>query len=320
MPPARPVPPIERLSPADGRAAMLRVDGVHFAHPGGRAQLTDVHMQAHSGEVVCLLGPNGAGKTTLLRIVLGLLPHTRGSIAFAGRRLDALGARERARLAAYVPQTAASAFPFTTLDMAVMGRTPHIGAMRTPSVADRRAARDVLAGLGIDHLADQAFASLSGGEKALTLVARAVVQEASMLILDEPTAALDLGNATRVMGVLRGLARDGRTVVMTTHQPDHALREADRAVLLFDGRVVAEGHPSAVLTAERLTEVYATPIVVGDLPLPGGSVPVCIPMPAHDPCQTARPAHAVPPAGAVPTASHDFAPSDDLRRMTHDEP
>ncbi len=274
-------------------SAALEVAGVHFAHPGGRAQLTDVSMEALPGEVVCLLGPNGAGKTTLMRIILGLLPHTRGRIAFAGRRLDALSARERARLAAYVPQTAASTFPFTTLDMAVMGRTPHIGVVRTPSAPDRRAALGALVDLGIDHLADQAFASLSGGEKALTLVARAIVQEARMLLLDEPTAALDLGNAAHVMGVLSGLARSGRTVVMTTHQPDHALREADRAVLLCAGRVVAEGRPAAVLTAERLSEVYSTPIVVGDLPLATGSVPVCIPMP-HDPA-TRNPHPAIPP-------------------------
>ena len=257
---------------------MVRLDGVHFEHPGGRARIVDVSVAADAGEVVCLLGPNGAGKTTLLRLLLGLLQATSGTIELDGRPLRDLGARERARLVAYVPQSVTSAFPFTALDLAVMGRTPHLRALSTPSPADRLTAHDVLDDLGIAHLSDQSFASLSGGEQALTLMARAVVQEARMLVLDEPTAALDLGNAARVLAVLRALAATGRTVVMTTHHPDQALRDADRAVLLQDGRVIAHGPPGEVLTAERLTEVYRTPVTVGALALADQSLPVCVPL------------------------------------------
>lgn len=262
---------------------LLEIAGVHFAHPGGRAQLVDVGLVAMPGEVVCLLGPNGAGKTTLLRLLLGLLKRTSGTVLFDGKSLDRLSRRRRARLVAYVPQSVSTAFPFTTLDMTVMGRTPHIGAMSTPSAADRAAARKVLSDLGIEHLADQSFASLSGGERALTLMARAIVQEARLLVLDEPTAALDLGNAARVLTVVRDLAREGRSVVMTTHNPDQALRDAHRAVLMRAGRVIAQGPPGEVLTSERLTEVYGTPVAVGDLPLPGhdAPIPVCVPCDDH---------------------------------------
>ncbi len=256
----------------------IELTGVHYAHPGGRARVTDVHLSIGPAQVACLLGPNGAGKTTVLRLLLGLLTPDRGSVRVGGDDLRSLGARQRARRIAYVPQSTQTAFPFTALDMAVMGRTPHLGSTGSPGPRDRRDARRVLADLGIERIADQAFASLSGGERALTMVARAIVQEAQMLVLDEPTAALDLGNAARVLDVVADLARTGRTVVMTTHQPDHALRGADVAVLLADGRVEACGPPREVLTADRLSRVYGTPVHVGSLRVDGRAdpVPVCV--------------------------------------------
>lgn len=280
---------------------ILEMSGVHFAHPGGRARLVDVRMRVEDGDVVCLLGPNGAGKTTLLRLLLGLLRGARGHIAMAGVPVHQLSARERARLVAYVPQSANTTFPFTALDMAVMGRTPHVGFLRTPSAADRRAAWDVLADLGIERLADQSFGSLSGGERALTLMARAVVQEARMLVLDEPTAALDVGNSARVLAVVRTLARQGRAVVMTTHDPDQALREADQALLLQGGRIVAQGPPTHVLTSARLSEVYGTPVEVGMIRLSTGDVPACVPLPASPPVAGESP---ILPASSSPTLSH----------------
>ncbi|MEV5412175.1 ABC transporter ATP-binding protein [Thermopolyspora sp. NPDC052614] len=150
---------------------------------------------------------------------------------------------------------------------------------RTPGPKDRRLAWEVLDDLGIGHLADHSFASLSGGERALTLIARALVQEARILVLDEPTAALDLGNAVRVLGVVAEMSRRGHTVLMTTHQPDHALRGAHRAVLLCDGRVVANGKPAEVLTAATLSDVYGTPIQIASVVMPGRREPVlaCVP-------------------------------------------
>jgi ABC-type cobalamin/Fe3+-siderophores transport system ATPase subunit len=243
--------------------------------------LTDVSLSVHETDVCTLLGPNGAGKTTLLRCVLGLLTPERGTIRVAGADTAELSARQLARLVAYVPQTTTITFPFTTLDIAVMGRTPHLSMTATPSAADRRAALATLAGLGIDHLAERPFSLLSGGERQLTLIARALVQQAPVLILDEPTAALDYGNEVHLLRVVAELAAAGRSVLMTTHQPDHALTYATRAVLMRNGTIIADGSPADVVTSGSLTELYGTPIHVAEVALPGsvgGGVRTCIPV------------------------------------------
>ena len=275
----------------------VEISGLGFSYGRGGHRLTDVSLSVHEAEVCILLGPNGAGKTTLLRCVLGLLTPEHGTIRVAGTDIADLSARELARRVAYVPQTSTITFPFTTLDIAVMGRTPHLSVTATPSGADRRAALATLAGLGIDHLADRSFALLSGGERQLTLIARALVQQAPVLILDEPTAALDYGNEVHLMSVVAELAAAGRSVLMTTHQPDHALTYATRAVLMRHGAIVADGSPADVVTSESLSELYGTPIHVARVALPGPGaryartcIPV-VPIPAV-------PIPAVPPGGA----------------------
>lgn len=259
--------------------AAVQIDSLCYAHPGGRHELREVSIEVGRGQVAALLGPNGAGKTTLLRCLLGLLTPRSGSTRILGENIAALPARRRAQLLAYVPQGTATVFPFTTLDMAVMGRTPHLSTTATPSAGDRAHALSVLESLGLAHLADQSFASLSGGERGLTLVARALVQESEVLILDEPTAALDLGNAVRVLSVVAELAERGHTILMTTHQPDHALRGADHVVIMANGQVQAQGSPGQALTGPLLSEIYGTPIDIGATQLPGleQSVPTLVP-------------------------------------------
>lgn len=250
-------------------SAAVEIRNLRFAHPGGRHQLRDVSIDVKPGQVAALLGPNGAGKTTLLRCLLGLLTPDSGTTRIGGYDIVKLPARQRAQLVGYVPQGTNTVFPFTTLDMAVMGRTPHLNTMATPKASDRRYALSVLDSLGLAHLADQAFASLSGGERSLTLVARALVQESQVLILDEPTAALDLGNAVRVLSVVNDLAEHGHTIVMTTHQPDHALRGADHVVILANGQVRAEGNPRTALTGDLLSDIYKTPIDIATARIAG---------------------------------------------------
>jgi ABC-type cobalamin/Fe3+-siderophores transport system ATPase subunit len=163
----------------------------------------------------------------------------------------------------------------------VMGRTPHLRMTATPSAADRRAALATLENLGIDHLADRSFSLLSGGERQLALIARALVQQAPILVLDEPTAALDYGNEVHILSVVADLAAAGHSVLMTTHQPDHALSYATRAVLMRDGAIVADGPPEQVVTSDSLSWLYGTPIHVARVALPGpgapGEVLTCIP-------------------------------------------
>jgi iron complex transport system ATP-binding protein len=263
-------------------ATGVEISELSFAYPRDGHRLRNVSLAIHQTEVCCLLGPNGAGKTTLLRCLLGLLAPERGTISVLGTDITELSARQLARSIAYVPQSTTTPFPFTTLDIAVMGRTPYLGVTATPSVADRRAALHQLEQLGIEHLAQRSFSQLSGGERQLTLLARALVQQAPILILDEPTAALDYGNEVRILHVISELARTGRTVLMTTHQPAHALTHANRAVLMRHGTVIADGPPNDVVTSEQLSDLYGIPIHVTQVTLPGGpghDVRTCIPIP-----------------------------------------
>ncbi|WP_020500536.1 ABC transporter ATP-binding protein [Sciscionella marina] len=258
----------------------VTVDGLEFEYRNGGHRLAGVSLHVAEAEVCALLGPNGAGKTTLLRCVLGLLAPRRGSITIAGQDITTLSTRELARLVAYVPQSTGITFPFSTLDVAVMGRTPHFGMIGTPSRTDLNAAESMLDLLGVGRLAERPFASLSGGERQLVLLARALLQQAPVLVLDEPTAALDYGNEIHLLGVIAELASAGRTVLMSTHQPDHALAHATRTVLMRDGRITADGPSHEVITGERLTELYGTPLHVTDVSLPEGQrIRTCVPVP-----------------------------------------
>lgn len=240
----------------------IEVERLSFDYGDGGHRLIEVSLSVPQGQICCLLGPNGAGKTTLLRCVLGLLSARSGSVRISGQPIDSLSRRELARQIAYVPQTSSTPFAFSTLDIAVTGRTPYLGAMSSPSAADRRAAAAVLDELGIGALAERPFSVLSGGERRLALMARAVVQDAPVLVLDEPTAALDFGNEARILRVVAELATSGRTVLMTTHQPSHALLCADQVVLLSGGRLIADGPADEVVTAQRLSDLYGVAVRV----------------------------------------------------------
>lgn len=251
----------------------IEIRGVVFSYRDrgrDREQLHDVTFNVPEGAVCCLLGPNGAGKTTLIRCIVGFLTPDQGSIRLTGRDRHTLTTRQLARLVAYVPQSTSTVFPFTALDVAVMGRTPHLAPTSMPSRKDHRKARDTLDQLGIGHLASRRFTQLSGGERQLVLLARALVQEAPILVLDEPTASLDYGNEIRILDVIRGLASSGRSILMTTHQPNHALWWADLAVLLSGGAVQATGAPREVVTSDALTTLYGVPIHLGPLRMSEG--------------------------------------------------
>jgi iron complex transport system ATP-binding protein len=224
----------------------------------------DVSLEA--GEVLALLGPNGGGKTTLINTLLGLIPPLGGEVRLAGRSLDRLSVRERARLIAYVRQVHAGVFAFPVEDVVLMGRSAHGGLLSRPSARDRQVAAATIARLGIGHLAARPYTMISGGERQLALIARALAQEPRIVVLDEPTASLDFGNQGKVMREIRALSASGLAVVFSTHDPNHALRFADRAMLVRDGLCVASGESRAVLTQATLEDLYRAPIetLVGD--------------------------------------------------------
>ena len=212
------------------------------------------------GEVLALLGPNGSGKTTLLKTLLGLLVPKAGEVRLDGAALSARSIRQRARLIAYVPQVHVATFAFPVEDVVLMGRTAHGTLFSRPTAKDREVAAAGLERFGIANLATRPYTMISGGERQLVLLARALAQEPQFVVLDEPTASLDFGNQGKVMREIRALAESGHGVLFTTHDPNHALRTADRAYLLRDGKRIADGAVGSVLTRERLEELYLTRI------------------------------------------------------------
>ena len=209
-----------------------------------------------TGEVLALLGPNGGGKTTLLKTLLGLLKPKAGEVRLGDKPLDNYSIRERARVVAYVPQVHISTFAFTVETVVLMGRTAHGSLFSRPSGQDRAVAQAALARFGIAALASRPYTMISGGERQLVLLARALAQEPQFIVLDEPTASLDFGNQGKVMREIRALAKSGHGVLFTTHDPNHALRAADRAYLLREGTRIADGPVATVLSREQLEALY----------------------------------------------------------------
>ena len=236
----------------------------HNLSIGYRDRVVGSHLDIslRPGEVLALLGPNGGGKTTLLKTLLGLLPPKGGEVQLGGRPLTSYTARERARHIAYVPQSHAATFAFDVETIVLMGRTAHGTLFSRPSAADRVIAIRMLERFGIAHLAGRPYTNISGGERQLTLLARALAQQPQFVVLDEPTASLDFGNQGRVMQEIRALGASGHGVLFTTHDPNHAMRAADRAFLLRQGVRLADGEVRTVLNREQLEALYSAKLAV----------------------------------------------------------
>jgi len=224
--------------------------------------------------VTTLLGPNGAGKTTLLKACAGLLPASGGKVLVDGTNLAERSPRRRARLLAYLPQSHRPVFPFSVAEIVLMGRWSHASALGGYGRGDRRAAERAIELVGIEALAGRPYTQLSGGERQLVLLARAVAQDASVLILDEPESGLDFGHRQGLMILLRRLAAEGRSILLSSHFPENALWFADQAVLLAHGRVVASGPPEETVTANALHGLYGVAL---RLERTAGGRAVCVP-------------------------------------------
>jgi iron complex transport system ATP-binding protein len=256
---------------------MLEVESLAFGFPG-RTIGRDVSFELGAGEVMCVLGPNGGGKTTLFRTVLGLLASHDGKILLDGRAIDSLSRQEIARLIGYVPQGHSGYFAYTMRDFVLMGRTAHVGIFSTPSKQDLEVADRALASLGMAQLAARPITEVSGGERQLALVARALAQEPRLLVLDEPTAGLDFGNQVRVLERIAALAQTGIAILFSSHDPDHAFLCAQRALLLAEGRALEIGAPRDVIRPDTLQRLYGVSVQV--LPLAGGGH-TCLPAIGH---------------------------------------
>ncbi|MFV0252189.1 MAG: ABC transporter ATP-binding protein [Beutenbergiaceae bacterium] len=249
---------------------------------GKKQVLHDVQFAVDSGEVMCILGANGAGKTTLFKSILGLLPMQAGALRING---EDIGQWPRARVAqsiGYVPQSSNPPFSYTVMDVVLMGRTAYLKSYQSPREADEEIAVAVIERLGITRLMGRRYLELSGGEKQLVLIARALTQQPEILVMDEPTTGLDFGNQQLVLEQVHLLAHEGLAVVMSSHFPDHAFLYGDQALMLRDGTVYALGSPREVITETSMDELYEvqTKIIATGLRSKrvGTEIQTCIPL------------------------------------------
>ena len=243
----------------------LIIENLSFSY-GKREVLRELSFTAEAGELLAILGPNGVGKTTLFKCVMGLERRYAGRITADGADLAALTPRERAHRVAAIPQAHPLSFRYNAFDMVLMGTSHTLSPFGVPGEKERAAAREAMARVNIEHLADRPFDRLSGGEQQLVFIARALSQQAKTLLMDEPTSSLDYGNRLRVLQVARDLARSGYTVLLSTHDPQHALWFADRALALKAGQALALGTPPQILTSDLLYELYGCRIDLYDTP------------------------------------------------------
>jgi iron complex transport system ATP-binding protein len=243
-------------------APPLVVEGVHV-RLGGALILDGVGFTAVAGQVLAVLGPNGSGKSTLLRCALGLVPREAGRIAVAGRPLAEIDHDERARLLAYVPQHSELQARLSVAEVVAMGRFPHRGGRPGLGRADRAAVTRALAAADVAGLGDRLFDTLSGGERARVLIARALATEAPVMLLDEPTASLDVGHALDCLALLRRLATDGKAIVVVLHDLNQARTQADHAILLDRGRAAACGPIHGIVDNAYLPAVFGVELVPG---------------------------------------------------------
>ena len=226
----------------------------------GAPVLSDISLTLPPGKVLCLLGPNGTGKTTLFRSLLGLIPSLSGEILLHGRPLSALHRSEVARYLAHVPQSLNTPFAFQALDLVLMGASAQLGILAQPGKAERSRAVSAMEELGIADLARASVAELSGGQRQMVLLARALAQGATTIIMDEPTASLDFANRSRVLLAIGELRARGTSLLISTHDPDQAAMIGDFALLVGKQGAIANGPVAEVLTQDNLSETYGTPV------------------------------------------------------------
>ena len=242
---------------------------------GERRVLENVSFTARTGELVSILGPNGVGKSTLFKCMLGLLKGYTGRVSIDGGDIRGLTPAGLSRKIAYIPQSHYPAFNYSVFDMVLMGTSAHVGAFAQPGLKEAETARQALERLSIADFAHRDYMRLSGGERQLVLIARALAQQSRILIMDEPTANLDYGNQMRVLSQIRALAEDGYTVVQSTHNPEQAYLFSHTILAMQVGRIIAQGPPQAVLTSALIQDLYGIDARVESLD--GGRVRVCVP-------------------------------------------
>jgi len=240
--------------------ALLDVESLGYA-VDNQAILHNVSLKMMPGEFIGLVGPNGAGKSTLLKVISGLWTGFRGEVSLSGKPLRAYAPREVARIIAQVPQITAIEFPFTVQQIVLMGRNPHLSRFQLETEHDRQLVARAMQRTGSTAMAERLIGTLSGGERQLVLIARALAQEPRLLLLDEPTANLDIQHQVKLLTLVRGLVReDGLSAIAAVHDLELAARFCDKLVLLHQGQVLTQGSPHEVLESEHLRAAYGVDV------------------------------------------------------------
>ena len=261
----------------------IRARDLAYAYLPGQPVLHEISLSIPQGKVTFILGANGSGKTTLLECLCGVRGVTDGEVTVDGAAIGLLGSRERARAIGYVPQIHEPVFAYTVWEVALMGRAPHLGFLSRPTAADWSVAERALESVGLWALRKRPYTAISGGERRLALIARGLAQGAQYLLMDEPDAHLDPSYQHRIMSKVVRLTSEGFTAVVSSHTPNNALLYADRVVFLANGRVIMEGTPAEVLTANNLEKAYGMPFeVIKDSAGRRAVLPVIGPVPLRE--------------------------------------
>ncbi|MDR1818772.1 MAG: ABC transporter ATP-binding protein [Methanobrevibacter sp.] len=221
-----------------------------------RVIFEDINFRIGKGDIFTILGPNGIGKTTLLKSILGIKSLDEGNVLVNGKNLKNLSYKEISKVMAYVPQVHSYTFPFKVIDVVLMGRSPHINLVDIPEEKDIKIAEKSLKQMGIYHLKDKEYSYLSGGEVQLVFLARALTQEASILVLDEPTSHLDFGNQIRFLKTVDKLSKDNLSIIMTSHYPDHCFISSDKVAIMQNKKFIDIGSPDDVVVPTNLKKAY----------------------------------------------------------------
>lgn len=253
---------------------MLEVKNLSFSYGNGSV-LQDVSFTAEKGELLSVLGPNGVGKSTLFRCILGLLKFSEGQILVEGENILTMSPGILARKIAYIPQSHDPVFHYSVFDMVLMGTTAQTRLFSSPNGEHKRSVEESLEKLGLSTLADRNYRTLSGGERQLVLIARAMVQKANVLLMDEPSASLDFGNRILVMNRIRELCKEGYCVIQTTHDPEQAYLYSDKILALREGKVLAHGRPRDIFHEALISSLYGVEVEICDIK--NDALRVCIP-------------------------------------------
>jgi iron complex transport system ATP-binding protein len=245
---------------------LLKFENITYRYPtGDHDVMENFNLEIHPGTVTAILGPNGAGKTTLLHLALGWLKPQVGRIYLDGKPITSYGRRHLGQWMSLVPQTENTAFDYSLLEYAILGRAPYLQPLAMPSDEDYSIAAKSLREVGMEGLMYRSVLSLSGGERQLVMVARALTQQPHLMFLDEPTSHLDLSNKGRLVHLLQRLAQNGVTILFTTHEPDIATNLADHMVLMRKGAILETGTIDEVMTSDTLSDLYQFPLEVREV-------------------------------------------------------